>query len=706
MAVTPGLHRIADALDRNRHAAALLLKDSIAEWEKYAPLVQSMGTEAFIAQETVTLVDRLIRYFRDDDVTWRNFYIGERFKQLHWTDTFDAMMDRRVRVFSADHDALLALLQPHLEAADMYQLVQRMDRMRKLVSTARTCPEVKVLFVGDCLYLDLNVFLAVPLLESGLLLHTTYATSKNPVELRSTLRGLVDEEFDLICYSPYTYEFSLPLFQTQAARNILRTPWSLRRVTAEAHRQMTPTLRLLCEHFDRNLIVHNTANIRRHHSVPNYVKGFAGLRARRAAAKQVNALLMPELAACRAIASRPITFIDEMELLAQYGEWDLGRKFYDSDTQHTTAMAEKLSGRYHDMICAAKFLLRKKVVVVDLDNTLWNGVIGEGDVEHDHSRQQILKRLRQKGVLLAIASKNDPRSVSWNGAVLSEADFVASQIHWEPKNLSIKRIAEELNLHLKDFVFIDDRPDEREMVRLAIPGIYCMDATNDATWRMLEWWASALPEQNEEDRTQLYQERKLRQSHLDEAAEKAEKKDQQQLLSSLGLRLRIRPATQKDLPRAVELINRTNQFNTCGSRVNAQQVAAWSTSSQHRILVAEASDKFGAMGIISVMVLEKTGDALAVPVWVLSCRVFGFGMETALLNQVRLLARELGASLLRGPFVETPNNQPCRDVYAANGFSWNGSAWELPAPTPLQNPPWLSVFFGDQPSGIRPAAVE
>ena len=101
-----------------------------------------------------------------------------------------------------------------------------------------------------------------------------------------------------------------------------------------------------------------------------------------------------------------------------------------------------------------------------------------------------------------IASKNDPRSVRWDGALLSETDFVASQIHWEPKNISIKRIAVELNLNMKDFVFIDDRPDEREMVRLASPGVHCMDATADATWRMLEWWASALPEQSEENRTQ------------------------------------------------------------------------------------------------------------------------------------------------------------------------------------------------------------
>ena len=680
----------------------MVLKDSIADWEKYAPLLESMGTEAFIAQETDELVDRLVRYLRDDDIDWRNFFIGERLKQLHWTDSFEQILDRRDRVFSADHDGLIALLRPHLAEEGLQQLAQRLDQMRRLVSTARSCPEVRVLFVGDCLFLDLNVFLTVPLLERGLLLHATYATSKNPVELRSTLRGLAAEPFDLVCYSPYTYEFNLLLLQTQAAHNFFSSPWSLRRLAAEAHRQMTPTLRLLCEQIDCNLIVHNTANIRRHHSLLNYIKGFAGRRARTAAARLVNPLLMQELAACKEIAARPITLIDEVAMAAQYGEWGLGKKFYDSDTQHTTAMAQKLSAIYLDMICAAKFLLGRKVVVVDLDNTLWNGIIGEGAVEHDHRRQQALKRLRQKGVLLAIASKNDPRSVRWTGASLDESDFIASQIHWGPKNLSIKRIAEELNLNVKDFVFIDDRPDERELVRLGVPGVHCMDATDDDTWRMLEWWAGALPEQSEAgDRTRLYQERKLRQTHMDAATEKAEQRDQQELLSSLALQLRIRPATHKDLPRAIELINRTNQFNMCGSRATLQQGSAWHSSPRHHILVAEASDKFGSMGIISVMVLEQSGETLQIPVWVLSCRVFGFGMETALLNQARLLGKELGATMLRGLFTQTPNNQPCRDVYPAHGFAWTGSAWELRASELPENPAWLEVFFGDKLLDVR-----
>lgn len=693
-AVRASMRRVAKALQRNRHAVALCLKDSMATWEKYAPQLESMGVETFLEWETIPLADYLIGYLRDDDPNWRTLFIGERLKQLHWTDSMQEMMDRRERVFTADRTGLLALLQPHVSEEDLRRFDQRMTEIGTLVSsTARSNRRVKILFVGDCLYLDLNVFLAVPLLESGITLDCTYATSKNPVELRSTLRNLRDEKFDLVCYSPYSHEFNMLLAQTQYLRQVFSTPAALRRLAAEAHEQTVPTLRLICEQFDSNIIVHNTANIRRHDSsIKDIAKCVVTWRSRRTVAKAANALLVQELVHCNTIAAQPVVLLDETKLTAEFGELALGKKFYNSEPQHTAALALRLSAVYHDLVCAAEFLRSRKVLIADLDNTLWDGVIGEGSVRHDHKRQQMLKLLKQKGVLLAIASKNDPQNVHWTGGLLNENDFVAAQINWGPKSTSIKRIAEELNLKLKDFVFIDDRPDERELVSIEIPGIHCLDATSDSAWQMLAWWADLLPEQNEADRTQMYLERKLRQTHLDESSEK---EDQQQRLAGLGLRLEIRPATTKDLPRAAELINRTNQFNTCGSRVSNQQVAAWHSSPHHHILVAEAADKFGAMGIISVMVLEEIEGTLQIPVWVLSCRVFGFGMETAMLHQARRIGKELGTETLRGLFVETPNNQPCRDVYSSNGFTWSSTAWELRESAIPADPAWLTVSIAN-----------
>ena len=610
------------------------------------------------------------------------------------------MVAREREVFTADREALATLLASELTPEELAAFTFRMERMLDIViAGGETKREARILLVGDCLFLDVCTFLTVPLLEAGVTLRPTYATSKNPIELRSTLRGLKNEKFDLICYSPYTYEFSVVLAQTHYVKGIFSTPGKLRALAAEAHRQIAPTLRLLTEEFDCNVFVHNTANVRRHNSsFDSYVKNFATYFARKTAAKEVNALLAQEIADRNTVAAKPVVLLDELPLAARYGDLTLSRKFYDSEPVHPTEMALRLSEIYRDIVIAAKMLLTRKVVVLDLDNTLWHGVIGEGAVENDHRRQKVLKLLRHKGILLAIASKNDPKNVHWTGATLNEKDFVASQINWDPKAASIKRIGQDLNLKLKDFVFIDDRPDEREMVSMSIPGILCLDATEEATWRTLDWWAEALPEQNEGDRTQMYLERQARQSHLDEAAEK---EDQQKLLASLGIRIDLYPARQKDLLRAAELINRTNQFNTCGSRVSNQQVAGWSDSAKHFVLVAEAADKFGAMGIISVMVVEQLDDALLIPIWVLSCRVFGFGIESAMLSYVAGLGRKLGVGVVRGLIVETPNNQPCREVYATNGFAAGGAGWELSSAVTPAVPAWLAVSAVD----VSPAAV-
>jgi len=696
-----GLARIARTLRAKRHGVAVCLMESIASWEKFAPSLESMGKDAFIAWETIPLADYLIRSFEDGGRVWRDLYLGERLKQLHWQpDSVDEMLARETAVFNADREALTALLQPDLSEAELAAFSGHMERMLEMVvAGAKAKREVKILLVGDCLFLDVLTFLTVPMLEAGITLRPTYATSKNPVELRSSLRGLKNERFDLICYSPYTYEFSLVLAQTHYLKGILSTPGKLRNLAAEAHRQIAPTLRLLTEEFDCNVFIHNTANVRRHNSsFDSYVKNFATWFARKTAAREVNALLAREIADRNAVAAKPVVLLDELPLAAHYGDLALSRKFYDSESVHPTELALRLSEIYGEIVMAAKLLLGRKVVVLDLDNTLWHGVIGEGAVENDHRRQKVLKLLRHKGILLAIASKNDPKNVHWTGATLNEKDFVAAQINWDPKHVNIKRIADDLNLKLKDFVFIDDRPDEREMVGISIPGILCLDATEEKTWKTLDWWAEALPEQNEGDRTQMYLERKARQTHLDEAAEK---EDQQKLLASLGIRIDLYPAKQKDLARAAELINRTNQFNTCGSRVSSQQIAAWSDSSKHFILVAEATDKFGAMGIISVMVVEQVEDALLVPIWVLSCRVFGFGIESAMLRYVADLAQKLGVGLVRGMIVETPNNQPCREVYASNGFSATDSGWELTSATRPEVPAWLAVTSADVPPVLQ-----
>ena len=680
--VSGALPKVAAVLNGARQAVAEALAEPLLEWDKFSVAAAEMGRAAFVAWETIPLANYLIRACGSGEAEWRNLFLGERMKQLHWpADTLEELIARRETVFLSDRTALFNLLDGKVPVPELEQFLLRMDSWRNLVTTrVRASREVKILLVGDCLFLDITTFLSALLLERGLTLRPVFAASKNPVELRNTLRGMASQVFDLVCYSPYSYEQSMALARTNTLDGMRSGPGVLRRLAEEAHAQMVPTLRLLREMFGCTVFVHRTANIRRHEgTLTSYAKQIATSVARKIAARAVNGLLDREMLELNAQPGPPLVAIDEMALRSQFGEMALGKKFYSAEAVHPTVLSLKLAEIYRDLIGAVKELTGRKLVVVDLDHTVWHGVIGEGAVVHDHGRQGVLKRLREKGVLLAIASKNDAKNVNWAGGVLTDADFVARQIHWEPKSVSIRRIGDELNLESKDFVFIDDRADEREMAGAAHKGLLTMDATDDATWRMLGWWAEMLGEQTEADRTQMYAERNARQGHL-EAVDEVE--DMGAVLAGLGLKVAIREAREKELIRAEELINRTNQFNVRGSRVTRAQVLAWHKSKTAKVLVAEAADKFGEMGIVSVLVF----DGEEIVAWVLSCRVFGFGIETALLNEARR-----GSPVVRGTVVATASNQPCREVFAANGFELVEGVWEWRGSGVPEDPAWLSV---------------
>ena len=330
--------------------------------------------------------------------------------------------------------------------------------------------------------------------------------------------------------------------------------------------------------------------------------------------------------------------LDENSLRETAGAAALGRVYFQGGAFHPTRLGIELGSRlYFDAVYAAAHLATKKVIVCDLDNTLWNGVIGEGAVTHHLDRQELLKELRRRGVLLSINSKNDPRNVHWSGARLETADFVAPQINWDSKALNIGRIRDELNLKVKDFVFLDDRPDELERVRIAFPEIHALDATRSDTWRFLGHWQRTLPSDPDEDRTRLYHERVRREQFVKDRGQAAcQVEDEAAALTDLGLAVTIREAGRSELKRAVELINRTNQFNLCGSRTTLRELQD-GLGTSHAVFTADASDKFGHMGVVGVMVAEWKPNRVEIPIFVLSCRVFGFGIEYALLYSLRQL---------------------------------------------------------------------
>ena len=243
--------------------------------------------------------------------------------------------------------------------------------------------------------------------------------------------------------------------------------------------------------------------------------------------------------------------------------------------------------------------------------------------------------LRKKGFLLAICSKNDAQNIHWRGGTLSEDDFVCQEINWDSKAENIRRIAKRLNLKTKDFIFIDDRADERALVATSMPEITTLDAESPRTWAQLALLAHVLNENIEGDRTLAYKQREERERFLGDSSIGESKLDESEALKKLQLELQIRFANRDEVGRVAELINRTNQFNMNGARTNLQEVTRWYQSDSYKIWVAEARDKFGKMGTIAVAVSQKASRGVEIIAFVLSCRVFGFGMESALLNRVK-----------------------------------------------------------------------
>jgi FkbH-like protein len=682
---------IAEVIIRHRNKIALALVQSLANWDKYsADLSDASSHKELAERETAIYVDYLSAYFATGDSTYRSLYIGEKLKQCYQPHrSIDEEIERRRQITAADLKAFLSTAGPFLNEDDCSTLTATLTSINDLL-TRRSEKVCRMLLVGDCVYLDLLGTITSQILERGIQLAPTFVTSKLISRQHQEIRQLQGQNFDLIFYSPLTYEFHIEFSQLQSLRAAWRGPSDVRLLVDCAKRDTTATVLLLTSLFECTIFVHNSANIRRHDgTVLDFAKTLLTQPVRRLSRTLYNTWLAAYLEGLRK-GSPQVFLLDETSVLRSTSEWQLSRFFTNRPSQHPVGFGRAIAPIYEDIIAAKMILSKKKLIVCDLDNTLWRGLIGEGSVEHLNDRQNTLLALRRKGLLLALCSKNDPRNVVWRGGVLSEADFVCQRINWESKTANIRSIAQTLNLKAKDFVFIDDRADERELVTAALPEITTLDAESDRTWLQLAILASILPENTEGDRTLTYKQREERELFLEQYSTGAADAgtDDAEALAKLHLQLTVTTANKKDLRRVSELINRTNQFNMCNTRTTYQEVLRWHESDRHAILVAEAKDKFGTMGTISVLVLEETFRGVEIIVFVLSCRVFGFGIENALLNRIKQWRP--GATIF-GHFQETQHNGPCRRAYPENGFSWELNEWVFRGGDGLPDPVWLLV---------------
>jgi len=353
-----------------------------------------------------------------------------------------------------------------------------------------------------------------------------------------------------------------------------------------------------------------------------------------------------------------------------------------------------------------------KVLVVDLDNTLWGGVIGEDGItgirlgdEYPGAAYKALQRvilaLHRRGVVLAICSKNNPDEAlealrDHPGMVLRPEHFAALRINWQPKPDNLRSLASELNLGLDSFVFLDDNPAERAAVARTLPEVAVIDLPEDAMA-----YARTLREAphfevlrlSEEDRARgaYYAGDRMR-TELAAAATTPE-----DFLRSLEIRADVKPVDDFTLPRAAQLTQKTNQFNLTTRRYTEGQLAERVASGEWDVLTLRSRDRFGDNGIVGVAVLHHQGDACEIDTFLLSCRVIGRSLETALLAEVIATAAARGAKTLRGWFLATRKNAPAADFYERHGFrrarsSDDGTLWEIALSTNLPaTPEWIAL---------------
>ena len=561
---------------------------------------------------------------------------------------------------------------------------------------------VCVLFIGDCLLWDASLQLQILARAHNVIVEPTIMAQRVGSDLRSELAKQKENAFDFVIYSPFSYEFSGEYVFASAPGTVF---WALRkasRMLNGALADVAKTVETLAARFECPIYVHTVSGVQQ--SRPGWrgsLKRIASLPGRNWARQKLNNGLSSIIFELNAKRDWPIARIDELAAGAGADSVaELGCIAYNAGELHPTRLAMELArGPYLRAARVAAQLASKKLIVCDLDNTLWDGVIGEGAVRHHHDRQEALLLLKTRGVVLAVASKNDPENVVWDQAKLSGSDFIAQRINWRPKAANIRALAEELNLKPSSFVFLDDRSDERAMASEAMPGLIALDPNEAETWAMLRLWAETSQRSEVQDRTRMYQERTERAEFLNSIA--LQSAETAAAYQSLGLHLSLRHPTEREMPRVVELINRTNQFNTTAARTSRQEMEAGRNN--HRILIADARDKFGDMGIVGVIVTEL-GHPWRITHFVLSCRVFGYGIEDAMLNAVK---RWRGDTVkINAELIETPFNGPCRDVYQRNGFFYEDNAWKFEGPCTHAEPSWLKIDNQTNISATLASAVE
>jgi FkbH-like protein len=418
-----------------------------------------------------------------------------------------------------------------------------------------------------------------------------------------------------------------------------------------------------------------------------------------------------------AAASRGVYVLDYDALIARHG-----RESWHDERKWLTARLPIASDHLlHMALEWMRFILpltgkSAKALVVDLDNTLWGGIIGEDGMngiklgaEYPGAAYQALQRalldLARRGILLAICSKNNLDDAmealeKHPGMLVRPKDFAALRINWTDKAQNLREIAHELNIGIDSLAFLDDNPFEREQVRAALPEVTVIDLPQNpleyaTVVRDCPVFERLTVSAEDQQRTTMYAEQRQR------ADAEQTFQSKEDFFRFLEQEAELEPVSDLTLGRVAQLTQKTNQFNLTTHRYTEQQIAEMAARPDWHIFSIRVKDRFGDHGLVGVAIAHDQGEQCEVDTFLLSCRVIGRTVETALLAHLAQSAAERGCKRLAGWFLPTRKNAPARDFYEQHGFqrqesNGTGSLWVLDLNnSPLRSPDWIKLKIHD-----------
>jgi len=407
----------------------------------------------------------------------------------------------------------------------------------------------------------------------------------------------------------------------------------------------------------------------------------------------------------------PEIFIYDLNsFVSKFGEHNVFnyKQFFYGDIRISLDYIPYLAQELMGYVTAVLGLI-KKCIVLDLDNTLWGGIIGEdgfdgiklGDDPIGRAYvefQNNLLALNQRGVLLAINSKNNFDEAiqvikEHPNMILKEDNFACVRINWNDKVANMKEISDELNIGLDSMVFVDDDPVNIEYVRSNLPEVASIQMPADNCHNN----ASNLKSMTAIfDMLKLTDEDKARNTMYLEQRKRAEFKTQvgnlENFLNQMNISVNIKNADDFTIPRISQLTLKTNQFNLTTRRYQEEDIRKFSQDSKKIVECAQIEDKFGDNGITAAYIVNKDNEQQwTIDTFLLSCRVIGRGVEDGILSHIIEKARKDGISQVRGEYIKTEKNQPAENLFADFGFKKEGNFWIFDTNDQFKKPKHLVI---------------